>query len=450
MSVQSTQFLPASSRPVLGFILLGGSLSGALVRDVRLANELSRRGYPVHVWWAMDRQKSSGLRPEIQQHWLFHGFRFLGWPGGVRESVGKALTGCFPDRRRAHWAQRHPRQLQHIMERLLTSVCEGVERQHTVVKRFARELSETGVTHVLPMLEMLCPWVAAARKLIDHPVKYLVTFQGYELYSTYARTMGRERQLYDRLVDTVEQSDWPAIAVSEDYLQRVVEDVGVPDHMLRAIPPGVPPAQRMDSTRAVELVKSKFHDFRVGVPLIAYLGRQDTEKGIDLLLYAVAFLRRQGYDFQVAICGPSLWGDHYSRMCQKIAEELRLEQVVMWRRFVPDEVRSALFSLAHCVVYPSIHREPFGMVAAEVAAHGTPVIVPDYGGVASAMEANGEVAGLRFKVWDSGDLAKQIARLLDDTQLHRRLSEAGPRVAEHFSIEKLGDRVLHHIELTDS
>jgi glycosyltransferase involved in cell wall biosynthesis len=98
-------------------------------------------------------------------------------------------------------------------------------------------------------------------------------------------------------------------------------------------------------------------------------------------------------------------------------------------------------------VYPSIHREPFGMVAAEVAAHGTPAIVPDVGGVASAIEANGEVAGLRFRAWDSGDLADTIDRLLQDGALRAKLAEAGPRVAEHFSIEKLADRVLAHIGL---
>ena len=132
-------------------------------------------------------------------------------------------------------------------------------------------------------------------------------------------------------------------------------------------------------------------------------------------------------------------------MCQKIAEELRIN--VMWRRFVQDDVRSALFSIAHCVVYPSIHREPFGMVAAEAAAHGTPAIVPDYGGVASAIEANGECAGVRFGAWDSGDLAQQIARLLNDPILHAKLSDAGPRVAEHYSIANLADRVLTHLAL---
>ncbi|MCI0631576.1 MAG: glycosyltransferase family 4 protein [Phycisphaerales bacterium] len=439
---------PIGDSPVFGFILMGGPLSGALVRDVRLANELARRGCTVHVWWAMDRSKSAELDPSIQQRWLFNGFRFIGLPVGrnVLEAIGRTANFAFADKRRSHWLQRRPGNLKRMMQNLMRCVCDGVEREQTIVRRFARDLTQTRVTHVLPMLEMLCPWVATARRYVSHPVQYLVTFQGYELYSTYARAIGLETQLYARLVETVNQSDWPAIAVSEDYVERVIEDVGVPRDALRAIPPGVPPAKRMQAERAVELLKSRFDGYQPDVPLIAYLGRRDAEKGIDLLLYAIKILRQRGYKFQTAICGPTLWGDHYGELCRQIAEELRCD--VMWRRFVPNDVRSALFSLAHCVVYPSIHREPFGMVAAEAAAHGTPAIVPDYGGVACAIEANGEMAGLRFKVWDSGDLADQIARLLDDEPLRRKLADAGPGVAEYYSVENLADRVLAHIGVT--
>jgi glycosyltransferase involved in cell wall biosynthesis len=322
-----------------------------------------------------------------------------------------------------------------------------VQGDQALVRRFARELDSCGVTHMLPMLEFLCPWVEAARAHMRHPLKYLVTFQGYELYSTYARALNRERDLYARLVETVDRSDWPAVAVSEDYLNRVVEDVGVPARSLCAIPPGVPAATRMEQTAAQQLMKSKFFEYRSDVPLFAYLGRRDTEKGLDILLYAARMLVQRGCKFQLAICGPTLWGDHYGRICLKIAEELRLGHVVMWRRFIADDVRTALFSLAHAVVYPSIHREPFGMVAAEALAHGTPAIVPDFGGVSGAIEANGEIGGVRFKVWDSGDLADQMQRLLEDRELHQRLSQAGPRVAEYFSIENLGDRILKHIGL---
>ncbi len=438
----------ATPTPVLGFVLFGGSLSGALVRDVRLANECAARGFSVHVWWAMDWQHNAGLRAEINQHWLFNGLRLWNrrFTRGAFESLGKGLNRFFDDRIRAHGLQKRPKIMTRLMNNLTRLMCEGVERDEAVVRRFAGELQQHRVTHVLPMLEMLCLWVDAARRQSNaNGPKYLVTFQGYELYSTYARALGLEGELYRRLAQTVERSDYPAIAVSEDYRHRVHEEVGVPLERLTAIPPGVPAATRMEADAARKLVKSRFFDYDANLPLIAYLGRRDTEKGIDLLLYAAKILAQRGKTFQLAICGPTLWGDHYGAVCQKIAEELRIK--VLWRRFVADDIRTALFSIAHCVVYPSIHREPFGMVAAEAAAHGTPAIVPDHGGVASAIETNGEVAGMRFKSWDSGDLAGQIARLLDDRDLHRRLSDAGPRVAEYFSIANLADRVLAHIGL---
>ena len=60
----------AQSRPVFGCLLFGGPLSGALIRDVRLANELSARGFEVHVWWAMDwrwRLELFGASPGVKR-----------------------------------------------------------------------------------------------------------------------------------------------------------------------------------------------------------------------------------------------------------------------------------------------------------------------------------------------------------------------------------------------
>lgn len=433
-------------RPVLGFILFGGSLSGALVRDVRLANECADRGWPVHVWWAMDWSKSTRLHPSIQQRWLFSGVRFRSRHGrAALELLGRGLNKAFTDTARALRVQKQPQIAMRLMTGLMHTLCDGVEHERAVVRRFAGELNATGVTHLLPMLEMLCPWVIAARPHLGHQVKFLLTFQGYELYSMYARAIGREQDLYSLLRRCVDESDWPAIAVSADYLQRVKDDIGVDASKMVAIPPGVPPATRMERDNAENILKQKFEDYQPGLPTITFLGRRDTEKGIDLLLYAAAMLRRRGLKFQLICAGPTLWGNHYGKICMQIAEELRCP--VLWRRFVEDEVRTALFSLSRCVVYPSIHREPFGMVPVEALAHGTPAIVPDLGGVADTICANGHVGGLHFKTWNSGDLADKIAMLFEDTALHARLSHAGPQVAEYYSVTNLADRVLSHIGL---
>jgi glycosyltransferase involved in cell wall biosynthesis len=98
-------------------------------------------------------------------------------------------------------------------------------------------------------------------------------------------------------------------------------------------------------------------------------------------------------------------------------------------------------------VYPSIHREPFGLVAAEAMSHGTPVVVPDQGGITEVVEVEGRRGGLTFKSWDSGDLADQLARLLSDEGLYQELRQNARGVAEYFSVDRLVERVLHHLKL---
>ena len=437
--------------PVFGLILLGGPLSGALIRDVRLANELADRGYRVHVWWAMDRRKSLKLHPSITEYWLFHGLRYLpvkGFHGTFRwllDSTGRMASRIFSDKTRAHYLQHRPQILERVMHGLLLHVCQGVQCDGRVIRRFTRELDAAAVTHVLPMLAALCPWATVAGKLMQRPADLLVTFQGYELYSNYARRLGCERELYDRFVEAVDQSNWPAIAVSEDYVDRVVRDIGVERDKVRAIPPGVPIPPPLDRNDATKTIASSFRRYQPGVPLITYVGRRDAEKGIDLLLYAATILRQRGVGLQLAICGPTLFGDEYGNVCKQIAENLRCP--VMWYRHISDELRSALFAGSDAVIYPSIHREPFGMVPVEAMSYGTPVVVPDYGGVASIIEAEGHVGGIQFRVWDSGDLADKIQSLIEDRAQWQQLADAGPKVAEYYSVAKLTDRVLNHLEL---
>ena len=435
---------------VFGFVLFGGPLSGAMVRDVRLANELVERGYEVHVWWVMDRSQRVELDARIHQHWLFHGARYFPVPGlgawarGMQEAVGRLSTVIFHDKNRQRLLQHRPWMLDRLMSGFTRIVCQGVERDSRVIQRFAAQLEAAGVTHVLPMLAALGPWVDAARQRMPHPPALTITFQGYELYSQYARQIDLEAAFYEKLRDVVRASDRPAIAVSSDYRQRVMDEIGVAGDDLVAIPPGVPAAgPGWDRAAGHAWLRDKFDFWPTDIPVITYVGRQDTEKGIDLLLYAAAILQARGVKFELFICGPTLFGSDGERVIRQIADNLRVP--VRWKRYVPEEMRSALFSASRCIVYPSIHREPFGMVAAEAMAHGTPVVVPAYGGVSDVVEANGACGGLRFKVWDSGDLAEQLGRLLEDETLWRKLADDAPRAAAYFSIPRLADRVLAHV-----
>jgi len=78
---------------------------------------------------------------------------------------------------------------------------------------------------------------------------------------------------------------------------------------------------------------------------------------------------------------------------------------------------------------------------------GTPVIVPDTGGVSQLPFQGNLQGGLTFRTWDSGDLAGQLQLLLSDAALHRRLASHAPQIATHYSTERLADRMLDLMEL---
>jgi glycosyltransferase involved in cell wall biosynthesis len=103
--------------------------------------------------------------------------------------------------------------------------------------------------------------------------------------------------------------------------------------------------------------------------------------------------------------------------------------------------------MSRTVVYLSIHEEAFGMVPVEAMVQATPVIVPDVGGVASLVRIERFEAGLNFRCWDSGDLARQLERLLTDTSLHARLAADARAVADNFSVERQAEHFLDHLNL---
>jgi len=148
---------------------------------------------------------------------------------------------------------------------------------------------------------------------------------------------------------------------------------------------------------------------------------------------------------QLACVGGSSFGQQYRKVMEAIAEHLRL--TVFWKGRVSNDQRSALFRHSRCVVYPSIHREPFGMVAAEAMSFGTPVLVPNLGGITEVVEVDGRRGGLTFNAWDTTDLATQLQRLLTDDALYAELRANARPLSELFTVSHMTDRVLAHMGL---
>jgi len=410
---------------------------------MHLANALHRRGFKIVVYWLGDRNPAL-LAPGIRQRVLVRSFRYYGRkPSNLLEAVGRILD-FFPQRARRRYAFHHPDLVIRLLRNFINSVCQD-DPDPGAVRRLVGFMALDGVTHVMPTLAMICPLARAAKESGRHQFDFLVSFQGEEVFASHIKSDQGLDVYYRELRRSAEASPWLACALSRDYAGRLSEEIGIKRDRITVIYAGIALPRLSDHKPSFDVIVRKMPWIRRDVPIVTYFGRQDSEKGIDLLLYAARMLKDRNVAYQLVICGGSSFGKSYHEVCRQIGRHLRLS--VYWNRHVDDEFRAALFSHSRCVVCPSIHDEPFGMVAPEAMAQGTPVLVPDRGGITETISVDGVFAGLTFRAWDTASLAEQLEKLLTNDALHASLAANCVTVARHFSIEAMTDRILMHLGL---
>jgi glycosyltransferase involved in cell wall biosynthesis len=154
-------------------------------------------------------------------------------------------------------------------------------------------------------------------------------------------------------------------------------------------------------------------------PLLLYVGRIASGKGIEHLLAAVTELP----DAHLVISGPD------DRHGVTTRGEERVHTLPM-----TDDPPRALYPQADVFVLASAG-ESFGMVAAEAAAAGTPVIVSDRCGIAGFFE-EGEALVVPY---ERSAVVDAIRRVLTDAQLRERLTRGGPTAARRMSWDHVTD-----------
>lgn len=171
-----------------------------------------------------------------------------------------------------------------------------------------------------------------------------------------------------------------------------------------------------------------------GGPLVVYTGRLEYEKGVQTLLQAIPRLRRRHPGLRAVIAGT---GTHEPEL-RALARSLRLGRAVRFAGFLDADELAALAAAADVAVVPSIY-EPFGMVALEAAACGTPLVVADTGGLREFVEHG--ITGLRFDSGDVAGLADAVSSLLRDEVLGRRLvRDAREVLARDYTWASIGER----------
>ena len=430
--------------PSFAIVTMGsGDYLGSTVRDLALANALHRRGYKVAVYWMME--ANADLADQgIAQRMLCHGTRFhFRRPSGLLDQGLGRLLFLFPRSLRVRAIQASSGYVDRLLRNLVGSLYGRPGGDPGLARRLRRFLARDGVSHLMMSFASLGPLAMAAQRMAGHGVDYLLTFQGDEQFAAHADRLGLGDAFRRQLGQAIAASAWPAVAVSADYVERIVDEMAVPRAALEVVYNGVEQAAGQVKYSFAAL-KSVFPGLSPHYPIVTYVGRQDVEKGIDLLLYAARLLARRGLALQLVVCGSTAKGSSYRKVLADLAGHLELK--VFHAGSVPVAIRDALYAHSHCVIYPSVNREPFGLVVAEAMSHGAPVLVPDYGGIGEVIRDGDKLGGLTFAAWDSGDLAAQLERLLLDRPLHRQLANNARTIARRFTVENMTDAVLRLIE----
>lgn len=174
--------------------------------------------------------------------------------------------------------------------------------------------------------------------------------------------------------------------------------------------------------------------------VILYVGRFDRRKGIETLVQALGELRSKLHgkiapaQLKLLVVGGSdpLAADGTERRrIEDIVNELGLESIVEFVGVVGHDRLPLYYTAADVCAIPS-HYEPFGLVAIEAMACGTPVVASNVGGLKFTVIS--EETGLLVPAQDVLQLAGAIERILtDDLWSQKVRKQASTRVRENFS-----------------
>ncbi|MEU7477637.1 glycosyltransferase family 4 protein [Lentzea sp. NPDC042327] len=164
-----------------------------------------------------------------------------------------------------------------------------------------------------------------------------------------------------------------------------------------------------------------------GDPLLLFFGRIEWEKGVQDLIAALPRIRRAFRGTRVVVAG----GGSQTEWLREQARKHRVLRAVEFVGHLSDRSLAALLTAANAVVLPSRY-EPFGIVALEAAAAGTPLVASTAGGLGEVVLDG--VTGLSFAPGDVDGLARAVRAVLSDpAAAATRARAAKARLATDFN-----------------
>jgi glycosyltransferase involved in cell wall biosynthesis len=160
------------------------------------------------------------------------------------------------------------------------------------------------------------------------------------------------------------------------------------------------------------------------LPRVIFVGRVVYDKGVQLLVEALAQCRDAGTAFELLICGD---GDFMPEIAAAVAAR-DLGPLVRLAGTLQSDALVAALQAADVAVVPSLCDEGFGLAAIEAMACGLPVIASDRGALGSIVAELG--SDMVFEPGNAAQLAERLLPLLADPALRRAKGALARRLAQ--------------------
>lgn len=181
-----------------------------------------------------------------------------------------------------------------------------------------------------------------------------------------------------------------------------------------------------------------------GIHLL-FVGYVTSRKGVDTLIRAFEILvkRRKQDKLVLHIAGDLTRDANFSQQIKDYSEEAGLAEKVIFHGRVSNRELEELYSSSDVFVFPSIW-EGFGMVLAEAASYGMPIVTTDAGAIPYLVKDG--INGILVPPRDAEKLALAIERLVSSPTLRMQFGKENKRLAEEFDWDKSFSKVAMLLE----
>ncbi len=165
---------------------------------------------------------------------------------------------------------------------------------------------------------------------------------------------------------------------------------------------------------------------------LLYVGTTEPRKNLSRLIEAYARIHPRNVKLVIAGKKGWLYEETFS-----LVESLGLHEDVIFPGYVDDADLPALYSAAHCFLFPSLY-EGFGLPVPEAMACGTPVITSN---TSSLLEVAGDAAIL-INPNNIDDMRDAIQAVMANPSMHADMRKKGLENASRFTWERTANQTL--------